>query len=161
MSRNRYSRLAVALPRDPDGTPLCRWCGAPVKPPRRTWCSEACIDEYLIRSFQGFVRARLFKRDHGVCQNCGLDCDALKTELLRLRQAGGSDGYPIYSGRWIDFLSQMGLDILRNHSPWEAHHILAVREGGGECGLDNYTTLCWRCHRRETGQQRRRWARVK
>ena len=45
---------------------------------------------------------------------------------------------------------------------WEADHINAVSEGGGECGLDNYRTLCVPCHKKVTkdlnirlGQQRK------
>ena len=33
---------------------------------------------------------------------------------------------------------------------WDAHHVHAVCKGGGSCGLDNYETLCVRCHKRET-----------
>lgn len=29
---------------------------------------------------------------------------------------------------------------------WEADHILSVCEGGGGCGLENFQTLCERCH---------------
>lgn len=33
---------------------------------------------------------------------------------------------------------------------WEADHIVPVVEGGGECGLENYRTLCLACHRTAT-----------
>jgi hypothetical protein len=33
---------------------------------------------------------------------------------------------------------------------WEAHHVVPVVEGGGECGLEGLVTLCLPCHRRET-----------
>lgn len=33
---------------------------------------------------------------------------------------------------------------------WEAHHIIPVSEGGGMCGLDNFETVCLRCHKLET-----------
>jgi hypothetical protein len=39
---------------------------------------------------------------------------------------------------------------------WEAHHKAAVAEGGGQCGLDNYETVCYRCHAKETGALRKR-----
>jgi 5-methylcytosine-specific restriction endonuclease McrA len=32
-------------------------------------------------------------------------------------------------------------------SYWDADHIVPVHQGGGECGLDNYRTLCYRCHK--------------
>jgi len=35
-------------------------------------------------------------------------------------------------------------------SGWDADHIVPVCEGGGQCGLDNYRTLCHPCHKRVT-----------
>jgi 5-methylcytosine-specific restriction protein A len=32
---------------------------------------------------------------------------------------------------------------------WHAHHVVPVASGGGYCGLDNYITLCVKCHRRQ------------
>ena len=46
------------------------------------------------------------------------------------------------------FLREHGLKRWRTF--WEAHHKHAVSEGGGECGLENYETLCLWCHKRET-----------
>jgi hypothetical protein len=37
---------------------------------------------------------------------------------------------------------------------WQADHIQAVCEGGGECDLDNYRTLCTPCHMKVTGELR-------
>lgn len=36
---------------------------------------------------------------------------------------------------------------------WQADHIVAVSEGGGECGMDNYRTLCDTCHAKVTAAQ--------
>ena len=33
---------------------------------------------------------------------------------------------------------------------WQADHIVPVCEGGGECDLSNYRTLCTPCHDKET-----------
>jgi hypothetical protein len=41
---------------------------------------------------------------------------------------------------------------------WEADHIIPVVEGGGECGLENYRTLCLSCHRKETAALAKRRA---
>ena len=51
-----------------------------------------------------------------------------------------------------------GWDISRRMSWWEADHIVPVVEGGGQCGLDNYRTLCIRCHRKATRELRARLA---
>ena len=41
---------------------------------------------------------------------------------------------------------------------WDADHIVSVVEGGGECGLDNYRTLCLPCHRKVTRELHARLA---
>ena len=44
----------------------------------------------------------------------------------------------------------------KTRNEWEAHHKVAVVEGGGECELDGYETLCVDCHKRETKELRKR-----
>ena len=39
---------------------------------------------------------------------------------------------------------------------WQADHIVPVSEGGGECDLDNFRTLCTRCHAQETARLKHR-----
>ena len=136
----------------------CRWCGKPPKSPRRTWCSQECVDAYLIRSDPGFARRKVFDRDSGICAVCGLDCVALRSTLREmmkdLKRQFYHDPEPgRYQRLFHEFregLERYGLWRFLFRSAWEADHILPVTEGGGECGLDNYRTLCWRCHANET-----------
>jgi hypothetical protein len=39
---------------------------------------------------------------------------------------------------------------------WQADHILAVAEGGGDCGIQNFQTLCVPCHKLDTEKLRSR-----
>ena len=39
---------------------------------------------------------------------------------------------------------------------WEADHVVAVAEGGGESDLNNFQTLCVPCHAKKTGKQKER-----
>ena len=55
-------------------------------------------------------------------------------------------------------LAKWGLKRLSRKSLWDADHILAVAEGGGECDLENLRTLCLLCHRSQTLELRRRLA---
>lgn len=41
-------------------------------------------------------------------------------------------------------------------SLWEADHIVAIADGGGECDLDNVATLCLRCHSIKSAELRKR-----
>lgn len=39
---------------------------------------------------------------------------------------------------------------------WQADHRIPVAEGGGECDISNYRTLCTACHQQETAALHRR-----
>lgn len=43
----------------------------------------------------------------------------------------------------------------RRSTLWDADHIVPVADGGGECGLENYQTLCIQCHNKKSAKQRR------
>lgn len=49
-----------------------------------------------------------------------------------------------------------GWNVNRRSSWWEADHIVPVVEGGGQCGIENYRTLCVRCHLKVTRELRAR-----
>lgn len=55
-------------------------------------------------------------------------------------------------------MKRAGWKLSRGTSWWEADHILPVVEGGGQCSIENYRTLCVRCHAKETAALRRRLA---
>ncbi len=46
-------------------------------------------------------------------------------------------------------------------STWAADHRLPIAEGGRDCGLGNYRTLCLPCHARQTRELHRRMHRVR
>mgnify|MGYP002145584259 FL=1 len=64
-------------------------------------------------------------------------------------------------GLRIASLRAAGWPVGRRMSWWEADHIVPVVEGGGQCGAENYRTLCCRCHGSETAQLRKRLAEAK
>lgn len=120
MSTNRTNPNAgwadyKTLPRGPNGRLLCRHCGVEVPKGRLSFCSDACVHEWKLRSQPRYLRRCVFERDRGKCARCPAV-------------------FPTLHGRW------------------EANHIVAVVEGGGECGLDNMETLCPPCHQRETAR---------
>ena len=189
---NRFSRTLRSAPfyaeieriksetRRPART--CRWCGKKVPPPRRSWCSDACVDEMRLRSDPSIARCRVFNRDHGVCSKCGLDTVASEARYRMLfRDVVGSRGdigsfYAIFGVcrryRWAPggygriYTGRPGSRrIIACRCPacrptiavtWEADHIIPVAEGGGCCGLENLRTLCRDCHEAETAALRRR-----
>ncbi len=128
-----------SIPRGPNGRGLCRWCSLEVPPRRFTFCSEYCVHEWKLRSQPAYLREQVFHRDKGLCAVCGVDT---VSEQRRIRYARGA--------RRQALLAYWGIAKHARKSLWDAHHLVPVAEGGGECDLDNLQTLCLRCHREAT-----------
>ena len=122
---------------------LCRWCSLPVPKPRRTFCSEFCVNEWKLRTDPGYLREQVLARDKGICALCGVDTIAAFINIKRAR----------WQRRKL-MLIDWGLKSLNRRSLWDADHILPVVHGGGECDLDNIRTLCLKCHRKVTAELR-------
>jgi len=146
MSNKRFTGKLIdakLLPKDENGATCCRWCGKGVKPPKRTICSPECVHEIKIRTSGRYIRDCVYKRDKGICAICNIDTKKLAKQALLLEDKGRED-----------FLLQNNISLkrkiwLRKHGGglWDADHINPVKDGGGECGLDNYRTLCINCHK--------------
>ena len=120
----------------------CRWCGTTELPPRRrTFCSQSCVDNYMIRVSTSYLRDLVYKRDKGICELCGVDTKKIAKEILS-GEATRKD-YSISEKRKVWKRKNGG-------SLWDADHKLRVQDGGGLCGLDNIRTLCIACHKSVT-----------
>jgi 5-methylcytosine-specific restriction protein A len=104
------------------------------------------------------MRHLLFKRDKGVCAMCGADTVAQNEQYHKIPHGRFENNKAgISSEESADarqkFLKDHGIPPGRSCSDWwDADHIVPVIEGGGECGLSNFRTLCIPCHRKETKQ---------
>ncbi len=105
---------------------------------RRTFCSDACVHEWRLRSSPSYLRECVFERDRGVCALCGIDTHRNGRRVKRV-------------------LQERGVVHRRRKSWWEADHILPVVEGG-DSNLENMRTLCIPCHREVTRGLRARRA---
>ena len=142
MSTKRIREIAP-LQKGPNGRNLCRFCSKEVSPPRRTFCSNECVHEFEVRTNVGYVRHCLKRRDRGICAKCGLDCIALRRELFKI--------YNRDREAWKKEVISLKIPKNRIHkSLWDADHIIEVVNGGGDCGLENFQTLCIWCHRLKT-----------
>lgn len=135
------------LPKGPNGRPLCRYCSKETVPPRRTFCSETCVNNFKMQSSAGYIRGRVEERDRGVCANCRLDTHALKKVLYQVR---AERGFGAYQALLDQYKQKYGYDFALQKHFWEADHVVAVCLGGGEATLANYQTLCVPCHRKKT-----------
>lgn len=151
--------------KDSHGYYLCRLCKSACPEGERQWCSEACLRRFLMMSSGGYIRAQVFERDAGVCADCGVDAaqmdralTALKEDVLHplLMSIHPMIVQTLRSEGWKN-IRQRGrgcyADAIEFKSCWEADHIQSVAEGGGQCGLENYRTLCFVCHKKNSAQQ--------
>ena len=123
----------------------CRWCGGEVPRRRLTFCGDACVHEWKLRTDPGYLRAQVFARDRGVCAACGVDTEALRQDKRKLDYQARRAFEKEWGGR---------------RNLWDADHVVPVVEGGGECDLSNMRTLCLKCHREATAALRRRRAKT-
>ena len=122
---------------------LCRRCGAEVPKGRFTFCGDACVHEWKLRTDPAYLREKVWERDRGVCAQCGLDTERLRKDKRKLDYAARRQFEKAWGSR---------------RQLWDADHIVPVAEGGGECGLANMRTLCLKCHRDATAALRARLA---
>ena len=126
-----------------EGLPCCRWCNKGVMKPRRTLCSEECAHELKLRISGRYLRDCVYMRDKGVCKICNTD-----TKLIA-RQANMLSGKERETYLKDNMISLKRKIWIKKHGGglWDADHILAVKDGGGMCGLENMRTLCIPCHK--------------
>lgn len=109
-----------------DGKWICMGCGRQITDKRRsTWCSKEC-------------QQRIEHKFMMVCSG-----DYIR-RLVWDRDHG--------------ICSQCGTpcvkDIHEEGESWEAHHVQAVKDGGGcTTDLDSFITLCYRCHVKTFGRR--------
>lgn len=151
----------TTLPKNKDGRPQCRWCSESVMPPRRTFCSDECVHQHRIRTNTKYMRTCVYRRDNGICAECKQDTKKIARDAKKLRA----------DKNWKQYYELLETNNIPKHRKiwsrgfggglWDADHIVAVKEGGGDCGLDNIRTLCIPCHKINTSKQRKSWAVVK
>ena len=112
---------------------------------RRTFCSDACVHEWRLRSSTSYLRECVFERDAGVCALCGIDTHKTRKRIMRLPFAQRMHE--------LRSLQTQGLIHKGRKTWWEADHIVPVVEGG-DSNLENMRTLCIPCHRGVTRELR-------
>lgn len=134
-----------------DGFPMCRFCKKPVGPPRRTFCSPTCVHEYRVRSDTNYVRQCLLFRDKGVCKGCKTDTVKLVKDLIALEKQETFAAFKaLLEENGLTYAIFRSRTKKKRYGIWDADHRTEVADGGGLSGLDNFDTLCYRCHKAKT-----------
>lgn len=137
----------------------CRFCGKPCEGRRTSFCSQACVEEWMIRTDPAHARTKVWERDRGVCGQCRKDTTLTGQKIIQLpikKMIATCERFsiplrisPIQIARHSKAAPRMEIHIQIGHL-WEAHHKIAVVHGGAQMGLENLETLCIFCHRNET-----------
>jgi 5-methylcytosine-specific restriction protein A len=127
---------------------FCVWCADKVEGRRRSWCSQACVDEYRVANFAGDAAEHVWKRDKGVCAGCGFDT----TSVISWRQCyrrfwGYGEQHPEGPVTPVEWHRQM----------WHADHVIPLwsvdrtaPDAFSYWTLANLQTLCAPCHKAKT-----------
>lgn len=131
------------------------------------FCSSDCAEAERVEVSQQRLRDLLFDRDHAVCAECGIDCEALRDELDALLAANRAELARAHAIQ--DFVDARALrrlsarvhqlvilgfprkDVEDGKTLWNAAHVDA-RVKGGPTTLANAKTLCLACHRKDTNK---------
>lgn len=159
----RLPKLEEAFPVtiDTEGRKLCRWDQAVIPKGRRTFCGKrSCIHEVSMRTNPDYLRRLVFKRDKGICVECGCDTGKVRRLVFHAvssyQEVGAALGHRAtyfmwaHESVWAVFVA-MGFNRNYDAAEWEADHVTEVIRGGDSC-LDNMQTLCVPCHKVKTKQ---------
>ena len=109
------------------------------------FCSKDCSN--IVQSRSGkTLRMAVFERDRGVCEKCHLIVMHCR---IKCWATPALTNHRKFSATIYTQKDKLARDAYEG-SAWEADHIIAVKDGGGECTVDNMRTLCGRCHARNT-----------
>lgn len=139
----------------------CRWCREPidkaVHPHARTW-HPACVDEWRAQQ-PDVLRARVWKRDGGRCQECGVGIHDQHQRLLGhlyrrgLKTMTGVPS-PRHGGTTMAIQrGRIGTGIYLARKPrWDMDHLVPLW-AGGENTVANCRVLCRECHKSKTRRE--------
>ena len=151
--------------RNAAGEKICVMCGKPLTGRQERWCGgRKCLQAQWIRSGdQTEMRVYLFKKEKGICQGCGMDCEMLRKviEWVVENRDSESEEEEMILYQLVDLglpIKITGDEDNRGFVTWEADHIVPLAEGG-EHHEDNIQTLCITCHKKDTRELAGRLAR--
>lgn len=155
-----------------NGKPSCRWCKGRVDPPKRSYCSPACVFEWTRRVRWRVTRAALFEMRKGKCEKCGLDLRIIDESFCRKQMeyarrieqgatpaqwrkykppvmvdSGGRHFSHVYwRERFNEAIDWAERNKCVGRDPWDVDHRTALALGGDAYLFSNLAVLCRPCH---------------
>jgi 5-methylcytosine-specific restriction protein A len=152
----RLPQLNKAFPVtvDAQGRKLCRWDQGVIPQGRRTFCKQGCVHQVSMRTNPDYLRRLVYKRDRGICAECGRDTEKITRVMGYARKSLAEILGEGSWGNWYWFQAVAAKTLKTvgwyyGQHQWEADHIVEVVRGGDSC-LDNMQTLCLLCHKAKT-----------
>jgi 5-methylcytosine-specific restriction endonuclease McrA len=116
------------------------------------FCTFECHKQFSVRVSGSEIRRQIFELERGVCQLCGKDMHTFWLEYKALEAPERMQ--KLMGTRFA--VTQRILNSPVEGDFWQADHIVAVAEGGGDADLSNLRTLCTPCHKSETERLHKR-----
>jgi len=119
----------------------CGWCGAPLPPRRRTWCSDRCGEAFWENHWWSVARRAAKRRDKYRCRRCGHVPPKRPTKA----RFGRESDFRAAMRAWRAGRATARLEVNHRSPARGAHRSLSCLHH-----LENLETLCVSCHRIET-----------
>eukprot|EP00931_Biecheleriopsis_adriatica_P054214 TRINITY_DN31885_c0_g1_i2.p1 TRINITY_DN31885_c0_g1~~TRINITY_DN31885_c0_g1_i2.p1 ORF type:complete len:1469 (+),score=253.20 TRINITY_DN31885_c0_g1_i2:117-4523(+) len=111
------------------------------------FCGGQCRESYFVKRKSECARQALLALEGGICRRCGIDTEQLKVREAFFGESGAANSAE--RSMFARLTTARRLKLLENPKRanlWEADHVLAVADGGGESEITNFQTLCLACH---------------
>ncbi|XP_048735505.2 DNA annealing helicase and endonuclease ZRANB3-like [Ostrea edulis] len=177
VKRSYHSETSLLQATTSDGIPICLNCSKPcdnrllkketLKSVETAWatrfCSQICMDKYWIQTNSSYCRDQVYEAEHGICQMCNFDAHSLYKQIRNTEDMQRRVDI-LHSSKFDKLNPKQKEKIVKNPAAgqfWHVDHIRPVWEGGGQCDIDNFRTLCVLCHQKLTAQQARKRATIR
>jgi hypothetical protein len=129
----------------------CAWCGDPLPPRRRTWCSDRCGEAFWNNHWWSQARAAAKRRDKYRCRQCG-HVPPKRPSRVRFPS---EPAYKTAMRAWRRGKAENRVEVNHRVPALGAHGALSCIHH-----LDNLETLCVACHKTFTSATRPRRAAI-
>jgi 5-methylcytosine-specific restriction endonuclease McrA len=131
----------------------CRNCKFGLNGRSAVFCCDECKTQWRQKHNPKNIRAVVFARDAGICASCGIDttwfAELWATQAFRYENETG------YLGN-IEERKRIHRKAMFAGGTWQADHAVPVRLSDRVFQVEDFQTLCGRCHSLKTKAENRK-----